>query len=99
MRHKSRATQRPGTTNTARWLPSVLVDMAGKPCILCQNPSTVGGVFAPDNPQLYGAPVGKKRYLAYPLCARCYALPHPERCARIEAALRAGVRREQAQWN
>jgi hypothetical protein len=41
------------------------------PCILCGAPPKYGSVFAPDNPQKFGAPPNKTRFIFYTLCSPC----------------------------
>lgn len=46
-------------------------------CILCGGAPYVVGVFAPDNPEEWGAPAGKARFLLYGVCRKCFA-DHPD---------------------
>ncbi len=48
-----------------------LESQIGGQCILCGEPAGFGGLFVPDDPWAYGAPAGKIRALAYPICKPC----------------------------
>lgn len=61
-----------------------------KKCFLCSKPAKWTGVFIPHNPQEFGAPEGKDRFLIYGLCE-----DHPPSDLireRIEKALVSSVR-------
>lgn len=52
-----------------------------KYCCLCQdivdgNAGGRIGIFIPDNPQQFGAPEHKLRWILYGLCEVCLQLPH-----------------------
>jgi hypothetical protein len=56
----------------------------GDKCIVCSGPPEIIGVFAPDDPQKWGATIGKTRLIRYCLCQRCHARPDtPERVEKI----------------
>jgi hypothetical protein len=42
---------------------------------MCNSTRDFIGVFVPDNSQFYGAPVGKQRFMIYPVCAECGQAP------------------------
>jgi hypothetical protein len=51
------------------------------PCLLCNAPSTVTGLFLPTDSQLWGAPIGRQRTVVYPLCSNCADRPDaPDAC-------------------
>jgi hypothetical protein len=52
-------------------LDGALRRTASRPCILCGGKAAYGGIFAPDNPQEYGAAPGKGRLIFYSFCAHC----------------------------
>jgi len=43
----------------------------GDHCIICGAPPEVIGIFKPDEPENFGAPPGKTRFIRYCLCERC----------------------------
>jgi hypothetical protein len=47
-------------------------------CIICGGAPRFIGVFVPTNQALYGAPPGKTRAVAYPLCQACFELEDKE---------------------
>jgi hypothetical protein len=59
------------------------------PCLLCGRPPHVVGLFAPRDPQRFGAPPGKVRLIRYHLCRRCCRLP--DRLKRVEAKILADL--------
>lgn len=45
------------------------------PCIMCNAPTRNFGIFVPDldtEGRDWGIPEGKKRYIGYHLCGKCY---------------------------
>ena len=51
------------------WLESSRTE--GRTCPFCHNPAWWTGVFLPEDSQLWGAPLGKMRVIAYPGCNGC----------------------------
>lgn len=60
-------------------------DAIGQPCTLCDRPSDLAGVFVPDDPQSWGAPCDKARFIVYPVCSIC--LTEKDCSYRVEAVL------------
>jgi len=54
-------------------------------CILCGGPVSLIGIFVPDNPMQYGAPMNKTRMIRYCLCNRCHK--KTDASERVEKAL------------
>ena len=52
-----------------------LLDIPPHPCVVCDRPSRYGAIFEPADSSQYGAPTGKKRFIRYDLCPRCYRRP------------------------
>jgi len=47
-----------------------------RPCLKCGCvPADAAGMFTSPNAQKYGAPIGKDRFIFYPLCQECRKLP------------------------
>ena len=43
------------------------------PCLLCGGkPARMAGLFVPDDPEAWGAPVGKSREIYFGLCSLCH---------------------------
>jgi len=56
-------------------------------CILCDNPSSIAGLFVEHHPPVHVPPNGtrKGRAVVYALCERCFDLPNKEE--QVEAHL------------
>jgi hypothetical protein len=52
-------------------LKAVLYRAAHSPCLLCGGSPDSAALFIPDDPQKFGAPVGKVRFIPYSLCKHC----------------------------
>lgn len=66
------------------------IDQLRKPqpgdfCILCGKTPYVIGIFIPDNPTQYGAPINKRRMIRYCLCEECHR--KPDAPDRVEKAI------------
>ena len=59
----------------------------GTRCLLCGGAPDLRGIFAPTDPQAWGAPAGKMRSIVYSLCQGCQA--RPDVTAHVEARLKA----------
>jgi len=44
---------------------------AGDNCLLCGGKPLFIGIFVPQNSQLWGASIGKARFVRYCLCEKC----------------------------
>ena len=44
-------------------------------CLLCGGQTEFVGVFVPYDPLSVSTPVGKRRYVLYPLCSACHGKP------------------------
>lgn len=68
----------------------------GDQCVLCGGEPFCIGIFAPDDPQKYGAVVGKSRFIRYCLCKNCKKKSDvPERAEKtILSRLAGGVTHE-----
>ena len=62
-------------------------------CLVCGGPPAFIGIFVPDDPEKYGAPHGKTRFIRYCLCSKCQTTPNtPDQVEKIiRAELVGGV--------
>ena len=76
---------------TDQELKNYLIRKMGAPkiCVLCGEPAEGFGIFEPEDPQRWGAPEGKRRYILYDLCERCRHRPNAIRA--IETLLAINV--------
>lgn len=56
-------------------------------CCICGRTATTPALFVPDEPEQFGAPAGKRRFIVYGVCGRCYELP--DRAERVEREIAA----------
>jgi hypothetical protein len=58
----------------------------GDQCLICGDHPNVIGVFIPDAPEAWGAPIGKTRLFRYCLCLSCSE--KPDKKERVEKIIR-----------
>jgi len=60
-------------------------------CLICGSSPAIIGIFAPEDPQLWGAAPGKTRFVRYCLCLKCHENPEtPKRAEKIIQSELAG---------
>lgn len=78
-------------TPTAELIQARLEAAFTRPCLLCGGLPWVAGVFTPNQPEEWGAPSGKRRYLFFSLCLDCFDINPVERGRRVEDTLETGL--------
>ena len=60
-------------------------------CLICGGTPAVVAIFAPEDPEAWGATGGKDRFFRYCLCTKCHERPDtPEKVEKIIRAELAG---------
>jgi len=70
-------------------MENLIKTIAGDRCVLCGGRPFCIGIFAPTDPQRWGAAPGKKRFVRYVLCQKCKA--RQDAMERVEKVLFADL--------
>lgn len=68
-------------------LPNLKNLRIGDLCLVCGAPAAIIGIFTPETPVTWGAPIGKSRFFRYCLCLKCQG--QPDTPDRVEKIIRA----------